>query len=375
MLSKGEQIGQANCAFAVGVDVSGSAHAQQVLECTIQIITDACRYFFAPGDKITVVPWDSRIREDHVKAFDYADSEEATSDLNAAFEDLENLVDPESRGSNLLDARGYCMEKALAMVEEADGKLCPVVLIFTDIRVSDVDPRRQKYTAKRLTALRKKMGAGEAVEFEAKQYEVKDGPEIVVHCLVGKNEGAVGAGVNRTRGAAARAPTPQRRTQSQTRRRPRDSSGTKALLIILAILSLLAMIALPFAWRHKIVVGETKETLRAFGGRLVVQTGRGISPRGVVYLPVPDLEDQALLAIEGKGPQVLATARRGVRLNDGRTELTLPMGRPVTLRIAIDGIPGEQTLDVQVSEFFATNTGPIIGMIVAFIVLVVCIIA
>lgn len=150
--------------------------------------------------------------------------------------------------------------------------------------------------------------------------------------------------------------------------------ATHALGIVFALLGLIGLIVLPFAWQHHITIAGTKETLRAFGGRVLIQAGSGISPRNVVFISVPGLSEQVLLAIEAKGPQLVARARRGVRLNDGRTELVVPMGRAVQLRVAIDGVPGEQTIDVNAQDFFSANAGPIIGMGIAFLVLIGCII-
>jgi len=364
----------ANGVFAIGVDVSGSCHATGILEYTTKLLTDMCRYFLAPGDKVAVIPWDSRIRESHVNVFDFADSDAGVDSLNASFEDLENLVDPESRGSNLLDARGYCMAKAMELAKPGEGKLCPVVLIFSDIRVPDMSFGRQKFSRSKLASLRKKL-AGDKGEFVVKTYQAGESKQIIAHTLAAPAEGLLAAKINRMRTAAAPVAKPRAATYTPPApRKPRDYSGFRVVCIVFALAGLAACLALPLAWKHKISMGDVRETLRAFGGKVVVQAGRGISPRGVVYLPIPGLEDRPLLAFEGKGPQIIASARRGVRLNDGRTEIAIPMGRPVTLRVSVDGVPGEQELDVQVAGFLATNTGPVIGMMVAFIIMLASII-
>lgn len=374
ILAANPGVGRANCAIAVGVDVSGSAHVRKVLAYSIEILTDMCRYFLTAGDKVIVVPWDQDVREEHVKRFTYSDADTAVTQLNAAFSGLKDHADPSRKGSNLLDARGYCMEQALAARDEDDGKAVPVVLIFTDLVITDFDPAGHSYDAARLTGLRRDMGAGEPVEFEITRYAAPESVEVYVHWAAGTQESA--AAVDET--ARRRSPAvtaPSAPSQPAAPPPPRgDGSGLRTLLAALALLSVLALIGLPFAWQHRLAIGDTRETIRAFGGRVLVQSGRGISPRGVVFLPVADLEDQPLFSIEGKGTQLMAIARRGVRLNEGRTELVVPTGRRCTLRIAIDGVPGEQILEVNASEFFATNTGPIIGMIVAFVVIVACII-
>jgi len=373
LLSAAPHLGSVNGAFALGIDVSGSAHASGVLEDTIKVLTDMCGFFFSPGDRIVVIPWDSRIRENSVSTFDYNEPDEARENLTHALEALEGLVDPESRGSNVLDARGYCMERALKLWKDSGGKLCPVVLIFSDTYTPDMTFGKQKYTRERLAALRKDF-AGEDGEFAAGKYGTREGRQIILHRIIGPDaDYARAEGVDRKRAEAQVKVTAPTATYTPPPPPP-DYSGWRIVFMIVAILSLVALIGLPMAWRHRLLLGDTRETMRAFGGRIVVQSGRGISPRGVVFLPVPGLDDRPLVAFEGKGPQILVTARRGVRLNDGRTELTVPLGKPVTLRIAIDGVPGEQSLDVHAADFFSTNTGPIIGMITALIVLIGCIV-
>ncbi len=374
ILKNHEHVGSVKCAFAIGIDVSGSCHTNGVLEWAINVLSDMCTYFFVSGDKIMLAPWDSRIREKHVTHFDFTDAEAGVDALNNALENLESLVDPESRGSNVLDARGYCMTKALEMTDESGGTLCPVVLILSDTYTPDMEFGSQAFSIQKLRDLRAKLGGPDA-EYEPGKYPTGGKHQLVTHLLVGTGEGlATVDGIDRTRTVAASvvAQTPVR--LPTTPRRPRDYSGLRTLLMVMSLVALAGLIALPFAWKHKLVIGDARESVKAFGGRIAIQAGRGISPRGVIYLAVPDCEDRTLLTIEGKGPQLVANARRGIRLNDGRTELTIPMGRPVTLRIAIDGVPGEQVLDVQVADFFATNTGPIIGMIIALLVIVGCII-
>lgn len=372
LLSAAPHLSSVNGAFALGIDVSGSAHANGVLEDTIKVLTDMCGFFFCPGDRIVVIPWDSRIRENNVSTFDYDDPDEARENLTHALEGLESLVDPESRGSNVLDARGYCMERALKLWKDTGGKLCPVVLIFSDTYTPDMAFGKQKYTRERLEALRKDF-AGDGGEFSAGKYGTREGRQIILHRIIGPDADYARAdGVDRKRVEAQTTVTAPATTYIPPP--PPDYSGWRIVFMIVAILSLVALLGLPLAWRHRLLLGDTRETIRAFGGRILVQSGRGISPRGVVFLPVPGLDDRPLAAFEGKGPQIVVTARRGVRLNDGRTELSVPLGKPVTLRIAIDGVPGEQSLDIHAADFFATNTGPIIGMITALIVLIGCIV-
>lgn len=362
-------------AFAIGVDVSGSAHAKGILEYTIKLLSDMCGFFFAPGDRIALVPWDSRIREQHVHEFDFTDPDGARKSLVEAFEGLENLVDPESRGSNVLDARGFCIEQALKLAGDSDARLCPVVLIFSDTYLPDMLFKNPRYSTEKLAQLRAKMRGGTG-EFGRSDFETARG-EIILHELVGSCEGLTRtSSINRLRSQAPTAPAWQRPAQrpAPPPPPPPDHSGWRVLLIVFALLGLIGLIVLPFAWQHHITIAGTKETLRAFGGRVLIQAGSGISPRNVVFISVPGLSEQVLLAIEAKGPQLVARARRGVRLNDGRTELVVPMGRAVQLRVAIDGVPGEQTIDVNAQDFFSANAGPIIGMGIAFLVLIGCII-
>lgn len=371
LLRQEPALGKVNCVFAIGVDVSGSSHTSQVLEYTTKLLTDAGRYFFSPGDKVVVIPWDSRVRENQVREFDVVSGDKAVSDLQAAFEGLENLVEPESRGSNLLDARGYCMEKALGYQDKSQGQLCGVVLVFTDIRTPDMAFSRQVYTPDKLRRLRSRLTGSDSSEFTVAAYQAGEKTQIILHSLVGKAQQTTAAqSVNRTRSA----PAATRPVSTPPPPPPPDTSGARALLIVVALVCLLAMVALPFTWRHRLAIGDVRESVRALGGRFKVLAGQGISPRGAVYVRAPGLEGQTLVTLEGRGPQLVAIARSGVRLNDGRSEVAIPLGRPCSLRLSIDGVPGEQVLEVQTQEFFASNTGPILGMAIAFLVVVACII-
>ena len=261
ILEADPQVGRANCALAVGVDVSGSAHVRKVLAYSIEVLTDLCRYFLAAGDTLIVVPWDENVREEHVKSFTYSDAETAVTQLNAAFAGLKDHPDPSRKGSNLLDARGYCMEQALAARDESDGKLVPVVLIFTDLVSTDFDPAGPWYSAARLNELRRDMGAGEAVDFDIRRYAAPENVEVYVHRAAGMQEGA--ASVDEA--ARRRSPVltaPSAPTQPASPPPPRgDGSGLRALLSVLALLSALALIGLPFAWQHRIAIGDTRETI------------------------------------------------------------------------------------------------------------------
>lgn len=366
-------LGGANAAFVFGVDVSQSAQASLVLEYTTKLLGDACRYFLAPGDKVVIVPWDSRVREQHVKSFEVAEGQQALDDLDAAFENLENLVEPESRGSNLLDARGYCMEKALGLQEQSAGGLVGVVVIFTDIRVPDFDLKQQTYAADKLKRLRSKLTGSDSAEFFVRPYQAGEKTQIIAHNLVGKLEGvASAAGLNRDRSAPVQA---QRAAMPPPVAPPPDMSGLRSGLLVLGILAFVALCALPFACRLKLQIGDVRESIPAFGGAFRARIGQGVSPRGQVFVHVPGGTDgQELVTLRARGFQVVAEAGYGVRLNDGAAEREIPLGKPDTIRMTIGGVPGEQTLEVSVAEFFATNAGPIVGMGVALIVLLACII-
>ncbi len=365
-------MGQSNCVFVLGMDVSGSTVSNGVLESSIKVLTDAARYLFAPGDKVIVVPWDSVIRKDRIVTFDCKDDEDSISEMSRAFENLESLVNPKDEGSNLMDARGYCTQQALRSQKESNGALLGVVLIFTDIRLPDMEEGPTAFKPEQISRLRKELAGSAQGDFDVHPYQAEEKSQIILHSLVGKGEGVAAAKVDRTRVPTEAAP----KAAEPPPPPPPDTTGARALFIILSVVCLLALIGLPFAWRHQLAIGDVRETVRAVGGRMLVKAGQGISPRGSVYVPVRGLQqDQVLLSIEGRGPQLIAVARQGVRLNDGNPELPLPLGKPFTLRVVVDGVPGEQTLELQTGDFFGTNAGPIIGMALALLVIIACIIA
>ena len=377
LLEANPGIETSNCAFVMGIDVSKSAYDSQVIEYTTRILADCASFFFAPGDKVVVVPWDSQIRGDHVQQFDFTDAKAGDRGLNAAFESVLKLVRPESRGSNLLDARGYCMERAVKLQQDSRGQLRGVVLVFTDIRVPD-GKLGDGYTQEQLTDLRTQLAGSSTEDFDARLYTVER-TRIWCHALSGKTpEGAAPvAGLNRRRSTAAVTPRPAPQAPLPVRTTPtprKDPSGTRVLLMLLSLAALVALIALPFTWQHRLAIGGSHERLRAIGGRVVIRAAEGISPPGEFYLRLPDTESRPLVALEGKGPSLVARAARGVRLNEGRTELAIPSGKAVTLRLVVEGVAGEQTVDMQLTDFWSANSGQIIGMGIAFIVLLASII-
>jgi hypothetical protein len=374
LLKDAPGLGNVNTAFVFGVDVSESAQSSLVLEYTTKLLGDACRYLLAPGDKVAVVPWDSRVREQDVKTFEVTGEQQALDDLNAAFENLENLVAPENYGSNLLDARGYCMQEALNLQEQSGGKLAGVVAIFTDIRVPDVDAKRQTFSPEKLKQLRTRFTGSDAVEFVVRSYQAGEKTQIIVHTLVGRlKDVPTVANLNRNRAASeqpAQTPVPAPPPPP-----PSDSGGLRTVLLLVGILCLAALIGLPFAWRLQLQVGDVRESIPALGGTFRVKIGQGVSPRGQAFLAVPGgVEGQELVTLRARGFQVVAEAGYGVRLNDGAAEREIPLGRPDTLRMTVEGVPGEHALDVNVADFFSTNAGPVVGMIVALFLLLACII-
>jgi len=381
ILDKTPSLEQTNCAFVIGVDVSKSSYDSQVMEYTTRILADAGNFFFAPGDRVVVVPWDAKIREDHVEEFGFTGPRDGAGGLNAAFESILKLVRPENRGSNLLDARGYCMERAQKLQEQAGAGLRGVVLVFTDIRVPDGKLGR-RYTQEQLASLRRQFTGDTTTDFDARLYNVER-TRIWCHVLVGKApEGAdTGKTFDRRRSTVTTGPQvadaapPKAPLPVKASPRPKkDTSGTRVLLMLLSLAALVALIGLPFTWQHHLAIGGSQERIRAIGGRVVIRAAEGIAPPGEYYLRVPDIESRPLIALEGKGPNVVARAARGVRLNDGRTLLAIPAGKPVTLRASIEGVAGEQAIELQVSDFWTANTGQIIAMGIALLVMLASII-
>lgn len=372
LLKDAPGLGKVNAAFVFGVDVSESARSSLVLEYTTKLLGDACRYFLTPGDKVVIVPWDSRVREDHVKTFDVTEGSQTLDDLNAAFENLESLVQPESRGSNLLDARGYCVQKALELQEQNGRKLAGVVVIFTDIRVPDVDLKQQTFTPEQLTQLRAKLAGSDATEFLVRSYQAGEKTQIFVHTLVGDLDGVpTVADLSRDRSA----PVQAQKIPMPPPPSPPDTGGARTTLLVLGLLALIALCGLPFACRLKLQIGDVRESVPAFGGVFRARIGQGVSPHGVVFVHVPGgLDGQELVTLHARGFQVVAQAAYGVRLNDGAVEREIAVGKPDTIRMTVDGVPGEHTLEINVADFFATNAGPIVGMGIALLVLLACII-